>query len=316
MRLLNQSDVRELVRMEEVLAAVEGALGAHGRDETQMPPKVYLDFPDLNGDLRAMPAAMAGAAGLKWVNSHPANPERFGLPSVMGVYILSDPASARPLALMDATLLTAIRTGAAAAVASAHLAARTHTLGIIGCGVQADTLIEAHRVRFPDIEVLAADRSSEAARRVVERWGGRVVSVAEAAGADIVCTATPVRSPIVPDAAVQPGAHINAMGADAEGKQELALETLQRSRIFVDDWPQASHSGEINVAVHRGLLSQEDVAGSLCGVVAGAIEGRTAPEEITLFDSTGLAVQDLAVARILYAAAVETGRGQEFDVMG
>ena len=220
------------------------------------------------------------------------------------------------LALMDATLLTAIRTGAAAAVASAHLAQRSDTLGIIGCGVQADTLIEAHRVRFPQIEVLAADRSEAAARRVVERWGGRVASLEEAAGADIVCTATPTRSPIVPDAAVRLGAHINAMGADAEGKQELSLETLQRCRIFVDDWPQASHSGEINVAVHEGLLAREDIAGSLCEVVAGRIAGRLDADGITLFDSTGLAVQDLAVARLLFEAAVAADRGEPFDVLG
>ena len=106
------------------------------------------------------------------------------------------------------------------------------------------------------------------------------------------------------------------MGADAEGKQELSLETLQRCRIFVDDWPQASHSGEINVAVHEGLLAREDIAGSLCEVVAGRIAGRPDAAAVTLFDSTGLAVQDLAVARLLFEAAVAADRGEPFDGLG
>ncbi len=135
--------------MDDAVSAIESAFAAHGKGETQMPAKVYLDFPEHGGDLRAMPAAMGNAAGLKWVNSHPDNPARHDLPSVMGLYVLSDPATALPLAMLDATLLTAVRTGAAAAVASKHLAGAHRTLGVIGCGVQADFLIEAHRVCFP-----------------------------------------------------------------------------------------------------------------------------------------------------------------------
>lgn len=314
MRLLTQSQVRALIRMDVAVEAVEAAFVAHGRGETQMPAKVYLTFPEHDGDLRAMPAAMETSAGLKWVNSHPKNPERYGLPSVMGLYVLSDPATAVPLAVLDATLLTAVRTGAAAAVASTHLAGRFGTLGVIGCGVQADFLVEAHRVRWPGIRVVAADRDPAAAARVAQRWGGRAGDVAAAAACDIVCTATPSRAPIVARAHVEPGAHINAIGADAEGKQELDPLLLKDGVVFIDDWPQASHSGEINVPLRRGQLVAEDVAGSIGDVVAGRRAGRPDAEAITIFDSTGLAIQDLALARAIVAAAVDADVGLELDL--
>ena len=314
MRLLTQSDVQRLIRMDAAVRAVESAFAAHGRNETMMPPKVYLDFPDHQGDLRAMPAAMGAVAGLKWVNSHPNNPARHGLPSVMGLYVLSDPATALPLAILDATHLTAIRTGAAAGVASAHLAARHATLGIIGCGVQADFLIEAHRVYFPEISVVAADRDAAAAARVAERWEGKAGTVADAAACDIICTATPSRTPVVARNSVRPGTHINAMGADAEGKQELDPRILQQGVIFVDDWPQASHSGEINVPLSTGALDADAVAGSFCEVVAGRRPGRPDPDAITIFDSTGLAIQDLALAEAIVAAANEADAGLQVDL--
>ncbi len=314
MRLLTQSQVRDLVRMDVAVSAVEAAFVAHGKGQTQMPPKVYLDFPQHHGDLRAMPAAMGDAVGLKWVNSHPKNPILHNLPSVMGLYVLSDPATALPLAILDATLLTAVRTGAAAAVASVHLSVRHRTLGIVGCGVQADFLVEAHRVCFPEIQVVAADRDPSAAQRVVDRWGGQVGAVGDAAGCDIVCTATPSRTALVGRDAVMPGTHINAMGADAEGKQELDPALLKDGVVFVDDWPQASHSGEINVALHMGLITPDDVTGSVCEVVAGIAPGRPSPEAITIFDSTGLAIQDLALAQAVVAAAVEASVGLQLDL--
>ena len=316
MRLLTQSQVRDLIQMDVAVQAVEAAFAAHGRGETQMPPKVYLDFPAHHGDLRAMPAAMGDAAGLKWVNSHPKNPAVNGLPSVMGLYVLSDPATALPLAILDATLLTAVRTGAAAAVASRHLSGRHGTLGIVGCGVQADFLIEAHRVCFPEIQVVAADRDSAAAERVAGRWGGQVGGVADAAACDIICTATPSRSAIVQREQIRPGAHINAMGADAEGKQELDPSLLETGVVFVDDWPQASHSGEINVALHEGRITAADIAGSFCDVVAGKLSGRADQDSITVFDSTGLAIQDLALAQAVVKAAEEADVGLQLDLRG
>ena len=137
-RILTGSQVSEVLGMDLAVAAVERAFAAHGRGEALMPPKVYLPLEKYGGDFRAMPAYLDGSAGVKWVNSHPGNPKRHGLPAVMGMYILSDPSTAEPLAVMDGTLLTAFRTGAASAVASKHLARKaSRTLGIIGCGAQA-----------------------------------------------------------------------------------------------------------------------------------------------------------------------------------
>lgn len=315
--LLSKSDVGALLTMEATITAVEAAFLAHGRGETQMPPKVYLALDAFDGDLRAMPAYVAGAAGVKWVNSHPHNPERHGLPAVMGLYILSDPATAFPLAIMDATLITAMRTGAAAAIASKHLARPgARTLGLVGCGVQARYLLDAHRATFGStLEVLAADVSVEASERFARESGGRAVSIEEASGCDIVCTATPCRAPVVSRAWVRPGAHLNAMGADAHGKQELDPAILRDGRVVIDDWAQATESGEVNVPLHDGTLSRDAIHATLGEVIAGKRPGRE-HADITVFDSTGLAVQDAAVARVVYAAARERGAGAAFDLLG
>jgi alanine dehydrogenase len=315
--VLTQADVRSLVDMATAVAAVEAAFAAHGRGETRMPVKVYLDLPEYDGDFRAMPAYYGGSAGVKWVNAHPHNPQRHGLPAVLGMYILSDPATARPLAVMDATLLTAVRTGAAGAVAAKHLARPdARTVGFIGSGVQARTLLAALRVVFGDLEVIAADATTAAAETFAAESGGRVGSLAEAAGCDIVCTATPVREPIVRREWIHTGTHVNAMGADAHGKQELATQILLDAKVVVDDWQQACSSGEVNVPLERGELTRERIHAALGEIIAGARPGRAEADEITVFDSTGLAVQDVALARVIYDAARERGAGIAVDFVG
>ncbi|HLL85529.1 MAG TPA: hypothetical protein VK420_22850, partial [Longimicrobium sp.] len=216
------------------------------------------------------------------------------------------------------TLLTAWRTGAAGGVAAKYLARKNpRTLGLVGCGVQARVLIDSHRAVFGDgLELLLADASEATAKALQAEKGGRVVSPREASGADIVCTSTPVRTPVVKREWIRPGAHINAMGADAPGKQELEARILLDGRIFIDDTEQALHSGEVNVPLHDGLLKPEQIAGTLGEVLAGKKPGRTRDDEITIFDSTGLAVQDLSLARALYEAARAKGVGQSIDLVG
>jgi ornithine cyclodeaminase/alanine dehydrogenase len=315
--ILTQSDVRALLRMEDAVPAMEQVFAAHGRGETIMPHKIYLSLDkNFTGDFRAMPAYFDGAAGVKWVNSHPQNPARHKLPSVMGLYILSDPATALPLAILDATALTALRTGAAAAVASRHLAKPSpKTIGLVGCGVQARTLLAAHRVVFGGLELRCADAFPEAADRFAHECGGRAVPIKEAAAADIVCTATPSRVPVVQREWVRAGAHINAMGADAPGKQELDPEILDDARIVIDDWEQATESGEVNVSLSTGRFAKSHIYGTLGEVVAGKLAGRSGADEITVFDSTGLAVQDLALARVVYQAARDRKIGQQVDFL-
>ena len=314
--ILSAKDLRALYTVELGLNAVERAFRAHGLGEALMPPKVYLSLPKYDGDFRAMPAFLDGSAGVKWVNAHPRNPEKHGLPTVRALYILSDPDTASPLAILDGTLLTAWRTGCAGGVASKYLAKKQpRTLGLVGCGVQARVLIDAHRAIYGELELLLADVSDAAARALQAEKGGRVVSMQEACGADIVCTSTPVRSPVVKREWIRPGTHINAMGADAPGKQELDARILTDGRVFIDDTEQATHSGEVNVPLHDGLLKEEQLAGTLGEVVAGKKTGRSG-DEITIFDSTGLALQDVALARALYDVALARGVGQSLDIVG
>lgn len=315
-RILSQSDIRSLLTMDQVIAAVETAFLAHCRGTAQMPAKVYVSLPEHNGDFRAMPAALDNAAGVKWVNSHANNPKAHNLPAVMGVYILSDAASAAPLAIMDATLLTALRTGAAGAVASKYLAvAEPRSLGFIGCGVQARVLLDAHSAVYgSSLELRLADNNPAAAERFAAETGGQVSSLESAAACDIVCTSTPARAPVVWRSWVSPGAHINAMGADAPGKQELDPELLTYAKIVIDDPEQAHHSGEINMPLSQGLLTDAQIHGTLGQVIAGLKSGRTG-DEITIFDSTGLAIQDLAVARVIYERAVRENAGVTVDLL-
>jgi alanine dehydrogenase len=315
--ILTQRTIRSLITMDQVVPAVERAFLAHGRGQALMPPKVYIDLPQHGGDFRAMPAYLDGAAGLKWVNSHPQNPARHGLPSVMGVYILSDPETARPLAVMDATWLTALRTGAAGAVASKYLAlGQPRSLGFVGCGVQARVLYEAHRVIYGDsLDLYMADANPAAAEAFAGEAGGDAVSVARAAACDIVCTTTPARAPVVQRGWIAPGAHINAMGADGHGKQELDPAILRAAKVVIDDRDQAVHSGEINVPLATGELRIEDIHATLGEVVAGTKAGRMG-SEITVFDSTGLAIQDVAVAQVIYELAQKRGVGQKVDLVG
>jgi alanine dehydrogenase len=315
--ILGHADVRALGDMALAVDAVERAFAAHARGEARMPAKVYLDLPEHQGDFRAMPSLMGSYAGVKWVNAHPHNPARFDLPTVMGTYILSDPRSGFPLAVLDGTLLTALRTGAAAAVATKHLAAGAPArIGFIGCGVQARMFRDAHRVLYPGFEVLAADRAPAAAQRFAEESGGRAVSIEEAAGASVVCIATPSTTPVIARSFVQPGAHINAMGADGPGKQELDPALLPLARVIVDEPEQSLHGGELNVPVHLGTFKAEQITATLGDVILGKAVGRASPTDITIFDSTGLAIQDVALAAALYERALATGHGSRIALVG
>jgi alanine dehydrogenase len=319
--LLGPDDVDACIDVSDAIVAVEDAFAAHHRGESVMPAKSYIDLPDVDGDFRAMPAYVDDGAGVKWVNSHPDNPTEHGLPTVMGVMIYSDPATAFPLAVIDGTTLTRIRTGAAAGVATDHLARDdAATLGLVGAGAQAHTQLEAvAAVRDLD-RVVVADRSEEAIEAFLEREGERDLdvvsgSVEDAAGCDVVSTTTPSREPVVERDWVRDGAHVNAMGADAEGKQELDPAVLRDAVVVIDDWAQCRHSGEINVPLAAGDVEESDVHGEIGAVVTGDADGRTRDDQITVFDSTGLAIQDVAASRVCYERADAEGIGTPFALV-
>jgi len=313
--ILGGKDLEKILTMDMAIAAVERAFAAHGRGEAVMPPKLYLPLEKFGGDFRAMPALLGDVAGVKWVNMHPENPKRFHLPAVMGVYLLSDPETAFPLAVMDGTRLTAFRTGAAAAVASRHLAVKQPaTIGFIGCGTQARSILAAHRALYSGFRAIMADADPGAAETFARESGGFTASLDQAGSCDIICTSTPSRSPVLFRSYVGISTHINAMGADAPGKQELDPRLLHDATVVLDDLAQATESGEVNVPLHAGTYRREQIFGTLGEIVAGRKPGRVGTE-ITIFDSTGLAIQDLALAQVVFDEARRRGLGIEIDLV-
>jgi alanine dehydrogenase len=330
--LLDSDDVDENARYPELIVAVEDAFAAYERGNAQMPAKSYIDLPQYNGDFRSMPAYLRvgesaldetgwDAAGIKWVNVHTDNNAEYDLPTVLGTMIYSDPRNAYPLSIMDGRALTMKRTGAAAAVATDHLAvADARSLGIVGAGVQAYTQLEAIATVRDIDTVVISDLDDERVQRFVETFGGqfdvRGGSVTEAAACDVLSTVTPVESPIVPADAVRSHTHVNAMGADAAGKHELADDLLLAAKLVIDDYEQCTHSGEINVPYSEGVLGDDDVYGEIGEIVVGAKEGRVDGDGVTVFDSTGLAIQDVAAAHVVYEHATENDNGTPFDFYG
>jgi ornithine cyclodeaminase/alanine dehydrogenase-like protein (mu-crystallin family) len=268
-------------------------------NEWQMPPKVYLDASP-NGDFRAMPAKGAGLAILKWVTSFPRNPQA-GLPVVMGVICVSSAADGEPLALVDVRAVTALRTGAVAAVAAQELAREdARTVGIIGCGLHGTWAARclAAAEYGPGI---CFDPDPEAAGQLAGELGWEAGTREDALGCDVVTCVTPGNGPVVRREDLRPGMHLNMLGADGPGKAEAEPEAVAACQLFCDEWTQASHGGELTAAVEAGLVSREDVV-ELGDVLTGSHPGRSAPDGVTLFDSTGLAIQDLALCLALIEA--------------
>jgi alanine dehydrogenase len=283
----------------EALEAVRNAFLEHARGEWFMPSKVYVPAPP-DGDFRAMPAAGAGHAVLKWVTSFPRNPER-GLPTVTGVVLLSDAATGELRALLDAGAVTALRTGAAAVLGAETLARPdADSVAVVGCGVNGRAVARTFVVRGHN--VLLWDARPQQAAALAEELGDAAsvaASRGEALGADVVATVTPGSEILFLPGSLRAGQHVSLMGADGPGKAEIAVEELVRARVVCDEWEQASHNGDVARAVREANLTREDVA-ELGRVLLGDETGRRSDDEATVFDSTGLAVQDLAVALAVY----------------
>ena len=300
--LFTAKDVYATVPPERAVDAVRDAFVAYARGEWTMPPKVYVTaYPA--GDFRAMPALGAGHALLKWVTSFPGNPAK-GIPTVMGVVLVSSAEDGRLLALLDAGAVTSIRTGAAAVLAAETLGrADAETAAIVGAGVNGEAAARTFAARGR--EPLVWDIDETRAQAVAARVGGRVAATrADALAADLLVTVTPGREVLLPEGSLRPGQHVSLMGADGPGKAEIAVAELARGRLYCDDWEQASHGGELAAAVAVGAIGRADVA-QIGDVLAGTAEGRQSAADITLFDSTGLALQDLAVALIALERASE-----------
>jgi alanine dehydrogenase len=291
--VLSYDAVLAAVSSSEAIERVADALRRHHAGEWVMPAKVYLQSPPY-GDFRAMPARGGGLALVKWVTSFPGNPAQ-GLPTVTGVICLSDAISGEPLMLLDARSVTALRTGAVAAVAAQALAARgARSVGIVGCGLHGAWAARC-MVAAGYGPGVCHDPRAQAAEALAGELGWKAGTREAALACDVVCCVTPGSEIVVDTGVLHPGVHLNMLGADGPGKSEASVEAVASCALFCDEWEQAAHGGELTAAVTGGVVARERVT-ELGAVLAGDARGRQDPDAMTLFDSTGLAIQDLAVA--------------------
>ncbi len=325
--LLSEQEVSDLLRMDEVIEVVELAFRESALGHVQMPPKIYLHYDRYNGDLRTMPAYLErlDISAVKIVNVHPNNMKVKGLPTVMATILLVEPETGKPLAIMGGRKITAMRTGASGGIAAKYLAKKdSKVAAFIGCGVQARTQLAALLLVFPqltkismwDVQSVASQGfASEIKYRklsIETNVAGDVESALE--GADIVVTTTPSTKPLIQNAWIPLGAHLNCIGADAPGKEEIDPAILRRAKLVVDNWEQASHSGEINVPLSSGMITKANLWAELGEVVAGTKLGRTNKNEITVFDSTGLAIQDAVTAELVHRRAIAQKKGHVITI--
>ena len=320
--ILGRTDMIGLLTPGEYVDRVEHAFRMHGLGRVYMEPKGHIVLDRYQGEWEVMPSYIEEpeAAACKWVSIREGNAQ-YGLPAVFSILIYTHPETGFPLAICDGSHHTLMRTGASAAVSAKWLARKdSKVLAILGTGsVGVGTLATCDPV-FPWQEVriwsrtqASVDRflASEAPKYPHLSLVGTTDARAAVEGADVIVTGTHAREPLVMDAWVKPGAHLAALGADLAGEQELDPRILQRGRVFVDDIRQCREDGEIHVPLRDGLIGEADIAGEIGKVVCGELEGRQSDEQVTVFDSTGIALQDSATVPLEYERAVAAGVGVE-----
>lgn len=320
---LTQEDVKQVLDMKTTIEVVEYGFKEMGLKRVEMPTRMYLHFEKYNGVLITMPAYIEAldAAGVKVVTVHPNNPAKHKLPSVIARIILNDPAQGTPVAIMDGTYITMLRTGAAGAVGIKYLSRKDlENAAIIGLGVQGRSqLLGLLQVR--DIEkVKVFDVIPEARKEYVKTMCKETDVDIEVAGsvkeavkdADIVITCTPSKEAFLKGEMIQKGMHISAIGADTKDKRELDATVLTKTdKIVVDFIDQAAIVGDFAAPIREGAFKREDIYAELGEIVTGQKKGRTSNDEITLFKATGLAIEDIATAHKVYQLAKKKGIGKE-----
>lgn len=320
--ILSRTDMMGLVTPAEYVACVEQAYRMHGAGRFHMDPKGHIVLEKYPGEWEAMPSYIEEpeAAACKWVSIRENNRKKFDLPTVFSILIYTHPETGFPLAIVDGSYHTVMRTGAAAAVSAKWLARPdSKVLAIVGAGNMAEGTLETCATVFDWAEARIWSRSQStldefaASQRPKHPFPIHTSTDMEAVvrGADVVVTVTPARAPLVRDEWIAPGTHIAALGADKAGDQELDPRILQRSLVFTDDIRQCRHDGEINVPLRDGLIAESDLAGDIGQLIVGRIAGRQSPEQITVFDSTGIALQDSATVPLEYERALAKGVGIE-----
>lgn len=312
-----------LLKPSEYNDCVEQAYRMHGARRFYMDPKGHIVLDKYPGEWEAMPSYIEEpeAAACKWVSIREKNREKFDLPTVFSILIYTHPETGFPLAICDGSYHTVMRTGSAAAVSAKWLARKnSKTLAIVGAGHMAEGVLATCNEVFRWEDVRVWSRSQKTLDEFVAAQQPKYTHFKIRAstnieqtvrGADVLVTITPARGAIVRDEWISPGTHIAALGADKGGDQELDPKILQRARIFVDDIRQCRTDGEINVPLAQGLIKEQDIAGEIGEVIVGKKTGRTADDQITLFDSTGIALQDSATIPLEYERALAAGVGIE-----
>lgn len=316
--ILSREDVQSILTMRDSIEATRTAIVDHHMKRTQMVKRRYILLD--KGRIGSMSAYIESLriAGVKVVNTFHENPSKYGLPAISAIIILCDIDTGMPRAVMDGTYITMMRTGAISALATEYLARKDSKIaGIIGAGEQGRgqllglrEVLDLERVYVYDVD---KGRMKEYAERMGKETGLEVLSSDSAEEvvkrADVLATATPSMTPVVFNEWINPGLHINSVGGASKGEQEIDTEILKRSKLVVDDFENASTLGGITKPISSGELSREDVYAELGEIVAGVKPGRTSEEEITVFISSGLAIQDVAVAQAVLRRAEELGVG-------
>ena len=320
--LLGRRDVAALLSLDDCIVAVEDALRLHAEGRT-LPPGV-LGVPSLDGGFHIKLAGLRLARtwfAVKCNGNFFRNSERLGLPNIQGLVLLCDGDDGSPLAVIDSIEITILRTGAATAVAAKHLArADARVATICGCGNQGRAQLRAlagvrtlKRVFAFDCDAARAEEFADDMARELRLPVEAAVDLSQAVRASDVCiTCTPARSFILRSEDVRPGTFVAGVGADSEAKQEIDPRLFARARIVVDSLDQCAAFGDLHHALEAGAVTRGDVHAELSELVAGRKAGRVRPEEITLFDSTGIALEDVGAAVMVYQRALERGAGLRF----
>ncbi len=324
--ILSQQEVRSCLPMSDAIKAVTDAYKAFALGQVEMPQVQHLDVAKYRGevDIKSGAAENFGLIGTKIASGYYDNP-KLGLPPGFAVIILLDLKTSMPLAIMDGSYVTAVRTGAAGAVAASVLARKdAKRVGVIGSGTQGRMQVLALNEIFPLEQVKVFNINKVNSEKYVvemsERLGIDVQAVDTAqiavSNVDIVVTAVPSKKPMIMDEWIEDGMHINAFGADGPGKQELDPNIMKRAKkIVVDSLKQCRVIGETQHALAQGLIQESDIHAEIGEILLGKKVGRETEEEVTLFDSTGLAVQDIAAANVVYQLAKQKEMGQRIKLL-
>ncbi len=325
MRMLSGDEVRRALPMRQAIEVVKDAFAQLSAGQAELPLRTALDVPRHNGVTLFMPGYLAAddRMALKIVSVFDDNPAQ-GLPLIHALVVVVDAETGAPAAVMDGTYLTALRTGAASGAATDLLAREdSRVAAIFGAGAQGRTQLEAVCAVRPIEEAWVYDIASEQAESYAEEMSQRLslpVRVAEASSeavrrADVICTATTATSPVFDDADVQPGTHINAVGAYTPQMQEIPPQTVLRAKVVIDEREASmAEAGDLIIPMEQGLMSEEDIHAELGEIVAGERVGRETGEEITFFKSVGVAVQDVAAAGAALDAAERLDLGTEVSL--